>query len=311
MRLAFRLLLTSLWLVAAMCVAADAPKAPAPAGPGTAVQIGEIHNAFRASEHVFSGSQPETDADFAAIAKLGVKTIISVDGSKPRVEEAKKHGLRYVHLPFGYDGIPPERVAELAQAAKTVPGPIFVHCHHGKHRGPAAVGVVCLMVDGWTPERAEAWLQQAGTSPDYPGLYRVLRSFQPITAERLAKVGPLPEIAKTEPLVDKMVAVDERFDVLKATQKAGWKDADGAPRAVEIAALLWEDYREMARTEDTAQRPADYRAKLAAAEKNAKTLHTGLSATTVDRAALDLAMQAASKDCSSCHKEYRNTKGGR
>ena len=29
----------------------------------------------------------------------------------------------------------------LARAARTLPGPIFVHCHHGMHRGPAAAAV--------------------------------------------------------------------------------------------------------------------------------------------------------------------------
>src|SRR5438046_379302 len=64
-----------------------------------------IENAFRVTDRMISGSQPEGDAAFAALAKAGVKTIISVDGSKPDVATAKKYGLRYIHLPIGYDGI--------------------------------------------------------------------------------------------------------------------------------------------------------------------------------------------------------------
>ena len=77
------------------------------------MEIPGIHNAFQVTEKIYSGSQPEGDAAFAALQKLGVKTILSVDGSKPDVERAHKFGLRYVHLPFSYDGIPTNRVVEL------------------------------------------------------------------------------------------------------------------------------------------------------------------------------------------------------
>ena len=79
-----------------------------------------------------------------------MQTVISVDGAKPDLEAARKHGLRYVHLPHGYDGVPAPRGDELAIALRTLEGPIYVHCHHGKHRSPAAAGVawVTVMVTG-------------------------------------------------------------------------------------------------------------------------------------------------------------------
>ena len=88
------------------------------------------------SDRVYSGGQPEGDEAFATLRKLGVKTLISVDGTKPDVERAAKFGLRYVHIPHGYAGISSNTAARLAKAAATVEGPIFVHCHRGKHRGP-------------------------------------------------------------------------------------------------------------------------------------------------------------------------------
>ena len=51
-------------------------------------------------------------------SRLGVKTVISVDGAKPDVDLAKKHGMRYVHLPHGYDGVPDDRAKELAKAVR-------------------------------------------------------------------------------------------------------------------------------------------------------------------------------------------------
>jgi hypothetical protein len=102
--------------------------------------------------------------------------------------------MRYVHLPFGYDGIPAGRVAELARAAATVEGPIFVHCHHGKHRGPAAVGVICLANGSMTVPQAEALLRSAGTSPDYPGLFGAVTHFVAPTAAERRRPHELPVV---------------------------------------------------------------------------------------------------------------------
>ena len=274
------------------------------------VELPGIHNAFRVTDRIFSGSQPKFDAAFAALAKAGVKTIISVDGSRPDIETAKKYGLRYVHLPFGYDGIPANRIAELAKAAAPDAGKIFVHCHHGLHRGPAAAGVICEAVAGWSPAQAEAWLVLAGTAKDYPGLYRAVREFHAPTAEQLGAIGALPEVAKTPALVDTMVAIDERFDVLKNQQRTGW---DALPENPDMwpahqATLLWEQLRELARTDDTAKRPDDYRRLLADAEKSAAALRAALGVSPFDKNKLDAAMKQTTQSCAACHKAFRNSR---
>ncbi len=261
-----------------------------------------LHNAFRVTPQILSGSQPEGDEAFAALEKMGVKTIISVDGAKPDIAVARKHGLRYIHLPIGYEGVSAARVPELASAAATAGGGlIYVHCHHGKHRGPAAVAVICEATASWSPQDADAWLRKAGTAEEYTGLFRAVREFRPVTKEQLAKVGVLPEVAKTPALVDTMVEIDDRFDALKAGQKAGWK-AD----ATHEATLLWEHLRELARTEDTAKRPADYRAKLTESTQAADALRTALR--TPSPTAADAAMQQVSENCAACHRGHRNEK---
>jgi protein tyrosine phosphatase (PTP) superfamily phosphohydrolase (DUF442 family) len=271
------------------------------------VEIAGIHNAFRVTDRIYSGSQPERDVDFAALAKLGVKTIVSVDGSKPDVETAHKYGLRYVHLPFGYDGVPTNRVAELYKLSTEVSGPFFVHCHHGLHRGPTAVAVMCEAAEGWTPTKAEAWLKQAGTAPDYPGLYRATRDFKTPTGEQLAAIKEYPEITQPTSLVETMVEIDSHFDWLKKSQKAVWKTppghADISP--AHEATILWEQLKEMARAPDTAKRPQDFRTKLTEAELAADDLR-GLLAKGADGIVLDEALKRSSQTCAACHKSYRN-----
>jgi len=273
------------------------------------VELPGIHNFFRATTNVFSGSQPEGEAGFAALEKLGVKTIISVDGAKPDVELAAKHGLRYVHLPFGYDGIPTNRVAELAKAAAVLPGPIYVHCHHGKHRGPAAVSVICLADASWTPAQAAEFMHEAGTGAEYPGLYRAARDFKPIPAGQLAKVSDqFPTVAKTSSLVETMVALDGLVERLKAVQKAGWQAPKDNPDVSpdHEAVLLSEQLHELARTDDVIVRPEEFRRKLHASERIAEQLHDALRLGTRDRAAAEVAFKQVNQSCVSCHERYRN-----
>lgn len=271
------------------------------------IDISGVHNSFHVTDKVFSGSQPEGDEAFAALAKLGVKTIISVDGSKPDVEAARRHGLRYIHLPFGYDGIPTNRVVELTKAVESQTGPVFVHCHHGLHRGPAAVAVICEATQNWTPTQAEAWMHEAGTAADYAGLYRAAATFQKPTPAQLAAIKELPEVSKTSSLVEAMVVIDEHFSRLKLTQKAGWKTPPGhADITPEHEALqLWEQLREIARTDDTAKRPQDYRTKLSASEKAAESLRLALKSPDAP-VAIEAAFAKVGPSCSACHKQYRN-----
>jgi protein tyrosine phosphatase (PTP) superfamily phosphohydrolase (DUF442 family) len=287
--------------------AADQAVKPKTNSVATSLEIVGIHNAFRATDKIYSGSQPEGDAAFAALAKLGVKTLVSVDGSKPDVKAARKHGLRYVHLPIGYDGVPTHRVVELVKLSTTMDGPFFVHCHHGLHRGPAAVALMCEASQGWSADQAGEWLRQAGTSPDYPGLYRAIAQFKPPTQEELTAVKTLPEITQPSNLVDAMVQIDEHHSHLQLVHKAGWKvppgHADISP-AHEVT-MLWEQLKEMARLPDSAERSDDYRAKLTDCEKSVDALRK-LLRNRQDVALLETQFQKVTATCSACHKTYRN-----
>ena len=294
-------LVASLFSFTAHVIAEDAAK-PQP------FQLDGIENAFRVTDRILAGSQPKSDMSFEALAKAGVKTIISVDGSRPDIEAARKHGLRTVHLPFSYDGIPANRITQLVKAAAPDAGKIFIHCHHGLHRGPAATGVICEAIAGWTPAQAEAWLKQAGTSPDYPGLYRAVREFHLPTPEEVALAGALPEVEKPPALVDTMVAMDEHFDHLKAQQHAGWNAVSENPERQPslVATQLQEQLRELARADETAKRPDDFRKLLADSERAVVALREALRTSPNDSTRLDLSMKQTTQSCTACHKAFRN-----
>jgi protein tyrosine phosphatase (PTP) superfamily phosphohydrolase (DUF442 family) len=296
---------------------AETPTEPAQNGETRAaerLEIRGIENTFRLSPRLYSGGEPHGVEAFTALKALGVKSIISVDGAPPDAETAGKLGLRYVHLPIGYNGVPREQGVKLVRALRTLPGPVYVHCHHGKHRGPAAAAVCGIATERWSTERALAWMKVAGTSPEYRGLYASARDFLPPSAGELESVAnALPERAKVPALVEMMVQVDERWDHLKAARTAGFNAPPGQPdidpphEALQLAEL----FREMLRLPETKGRDSAFLAAAEAAERTATSLAAALRAfaaepTAEGRQPLESAFLAAGKSCTSCHARHRD-----
>jgi protein tyrosine phosphatase (PTP) superfamily phosphohydrolase (DUF442 family) len=291
------------------------PPPPAADTDPTPVAAAGLHNAFRVSPRIYSGSSPDDDAAFAALADLGIKTIITVDGSRPDVEAAHRHGLRYVHLPFGYDGIPHERVVALAKAAATLPGPIYVHCHHGQLRGPAAVAAIQLCTDpAWDTARAAAWLKTAGTDPRYRGLIGLPQSLVRPTAEELARApADFPEVVAIPDLARLMVDVDGHSDNLKLAKAAGWAvpkdhpDVDPPHEALQLV----EAFREAARLDAVRKRGPEFGKLLADAEAAAGGLEAALRARPIDADRTAAAFARSAATCAACHDRFRDGPAGR
>src|SRR5690349_7708804 len=86
-------------------LAAEPAATTKPSKAFESVETKDLHNAYRISANLVSGAAPETEQAFKDLQALGIKTILTVDGAQPDVETAKRHGMRYVHLPIGYDGV--------------------------------------------------------------------------------------------------------------------------------------------------------------------------------------------------------------
>jgi len=274
-----------------------------------------LHNVFRVAPNLYSGSAPEGAAGFDSLQKLGIKTVITVDGVSPEVEEAHKHGMRYIHLPHGYDGIPRATQILLAKATQNVEGPIYVHCHHGSHRGPAAVAVICRANFGWSAQQSLAWMHAAGTATNYVGLYRAAELFQPMTdAELRAAPSKFPEKVKVSGLVEAMVAVDTRMDLLKEIRAAGFKTPASHPDLAPAneALLLKETFRELQRLPEAQKRGAKFLSELKSAEDQAEEAERLLQervrgdGKSFDDQKLIQQFSAIEKRCSSCHERFRN-----
>src|SRR5262245_57937781 len=267
-----------------------------------------LPHAFRVSDRIYSGGNPDGEAGFAELERLGVKTIISVDGVRPDVDRATRHGIRYIHLPVGYDGIPRERVLELTKAAETCEGPIYVHCHHGKHRGPAAVAAIMICLDpSWDADRALAWLAQAGTEPRYVGLWKLPRSLVRPTAAEIENIpADFPSVAQVGDLARLMVDVDATFDHLKLAKGAGWMTPNGHADIdpVHEALMLFEQFREAARLDPARKRGSEFIGELNRAEAGARELESSLRHRNQERATKALERSAAA--CTACHERFRD-----
>lgn len=288
-------------LVALLAVFAGCSRPPAPPTPPAPADA--VHNLRPLGGDVWSGATPDGDDAFRALRDLGIKTVISVDGTRPDVERARTFGLRYVHLPVGYGGIPRERVVLLARAANELPGPIYVHCHHGLHRGPAAAALVRrCRPDGWSAEKAVGFLRTAGTDPKYEGLFASVRDFTPPSADDLRGPTTFPEVAEVAGLTARMVEIDEVWAAIRRAKRAGWKSEHESP--AHLALRLNEQYRETARLPGHTDRPESYRRALADAERAAADLEAALRAD--DAAAAGRAFDRSAALCSSCHRERRD-----
>jgi hypothetical protein len=311
-----RRVLASVGIVAALLsgCSGEGPTAPVATAPA-AVELGPVraaglHNVFRLTDKLCSGSSPDGDEGFQSLQKLGVKTIISVDGMRPDVERAHKFGMRYVHLPIGYDGVPEEQGLKIAKAVGDLPGLVYLHCHHGQHRGPAAAAVARLCLDEHCGvEQALAEMKRAGTDPHYAGLYASPRQLHRPTKEELDRVpDDFPEVAQVGGLAQAMVGIDDHWDWLKQTRAAGWKVPPDHPdiEPAREALMLVEGYREAARLPDVKTRPEELRRWLAEVEANAQDLEKALRQVPPAADAAEASFKKVSAACTRCHASYRD-----
>jgi len=279
--------------------------------------VEHLPNAIRVHPQVISGGLPEGDAAFAELRNLGVRTVISVDGMAPDVATAKKYGLRYVHLPHGYDGIPAERIAELSAAVQTLPGPIYIHCHHGKHRSPAASAAACVGAGLIQPEDSLAILQLAGTSPHYTGLFHDVAAARRLPLQKTALA--FPEKSPVPQLVARMVQLEHwQAALTKALKSPSTKAAAANDREnpAAVALLLREQFTELLRDEDNQKRPTEYVQLLQESETAAQRLEAFLAQDsdlqmTATRDEASKLLNEVSARCATCHKAYRDPAGSR
>ncbi|MBM4016071.1 MAG: hypothetical protein FJ293_14055 [Planctomycetes bacterium] len=273
-----------------------------------------LHNLFQLSANVWSGSEPDGEAAFEELARLGVKTAISVDGKRPDAELAAKHGLRYVHVPIEYKGLTDEELLQLAKTFRECEPPFYLHCFHGRHRGPAAAAVGRLVLDGAAREQVIAEMRQwCGTASDYEGLFRdlVLKPMPTADASR-DYVFDFPAQRSFGGFREAMVDAARRHDALKKLEKRDFAIDPAHPDidALESAKQLADTFAISGTLAEIFDRPADFHGWMEVSKVETVALRDALQRLRGgDATALAPARRAyaaMTKACIDCHQQYRN-----
>ena len=123
----------------------------------------KIDNFGQMDERFFRGSRP-ADGDYAALAQLGIKTIIDLtDNSRAQEQPAvERAGLRYVNIPMVDKSYPSmDQVnAFLKVVNDPATGKFFVHCAGGRHRTGVMGAVYRFNVNHWSLDQALAEMDQ-------------------------------------------------------------------------------------------------------------------------------------------------------
>ena len=123
----------------------------------------KIKNFGQMDERFFRGGRPN-DEDYAALAELGVKTIIDLtDNSREEEQPAvERAGLRYVNIPMVDKSYP--SMDQVNAFLKVVDDPetgkFYVHCAGGRHRTGVMGAVYRFTKDKWNLDQVLAEMNQ-------------------------------------------------------------------------------------------------------------------------------------------------------
>lgn len=251
-------------------------------------------NFSRINKDLYFGGSPEEN-DFAFLKAQGVKSIICVDGAKPDLKSSKAQNILYRHVPVTYDELGLEQQKMLVKAYDELPKPVYIHCHHGKHRGPAAVAIILKNHHDWKNDSLIQFMEKAGTSKHYNGLYQSVSESKKLPQKDWQKLH-VPESAKVKALARTMAELDRIWVRLENELR---KEMNTAVQlsAQNDALLLKEYFVELKREEGT-----KFDKEYAEIIDNIKLLELSLSR----GQGVSKAFEAVKTDCKSCHSDYRD-----
>jgi protein tyrosine phosphatase (PTP) superfamily phosphohydrolase (DUF442 family) len=273
-----------------------------------------LHNVYELSPNIISGSEPHGEEALEKLHEMGVKTIVSVDGKVPDAEAAEALGMRYVHIPIQYKGLTEDELERMSKTFRELEGPFYVHCFHGKHRGPAGAAVGRIVVDGVPRETAIAEMRQyCGTSSKYEGLYRDVATARiPDAAESAAFDYDFESKHQLEGVPGLMVVISRAHDHIEDLEDRGWETDPAHPDvdALNEATKLAQAFDSACELGEVQMAQPDYVGWFESSRDRGADLVAALERLRAGDAAAAAEASAAFGDvqinCSDCHKVYRN-----
>jgi hypothetical protein len=203
----------------------------------------------------------------------------------------------------------------LAKAVRDADGPIYIHCHHGKHRSPAAAAVACVANGYIEPHEAVRILNVAGTNPNYRGLFDAVAHAARMSDSAIdACAADFQETVKLPALAEAMVGLDETFERLKDFALVDWKTIPSHPdlHPVHETLLLVEHFQEIERLESVQRESKEFLVQLKESIELSRQLMTLLEvgqtsiSGRINKVSIDRTFQAISSNCAECHRQFRD-----
>lgn len=137
-----------------------------------------ISNFDIVSEGLWRGAAPSNQA-LQKLQESGVKTIVDLrmagPGAAEEANNAKKLGIKYIHIPLGFMGPSLFKVAQFLNIVNDPANqPVFVHCRYGADRTGALVAVFRVIHDHWSFNQAYSEMRSHHFKPWLASLKRMV-----------------------------------------------------------------------------------------------------------------------------------------
>jgi len=241
---------------------------------------------------VYVAGQPD---GYEELQRMGFRSVIDVDATAP--PPAKDLDLRIVHLPLRYSGITADEARVLADAIASMDRPIYVHCHHGTNRAPAAAAIALVGIGEWTPDRGVRLLEVSGTDRAFAGLYDSVASSNVIPRDERMSIDQIDRTLDEFPVL--MSGIDDSWAALVEGVERRRPSMELAARSAEFVDMLRVAFDADARMESESYRTIANQAVAEATE-----LEHALRGGQMHR--VQSLLDAVGATCAACHRQYRN-----
>lgn len=126
--------------------------------PAVSVEYGAItdyplENLHMVAEGIYRSGQPDKN-DFAALEKLGLRSVLNLRRHHSDEDELQGLGLKLYELPVNAGSLKESEIRTALQIIRAAPKPLLIHCWHGSDRTGAVVAAYRIAEQGWSVEDA-------------------------------------------------------------------------------------------------------------------------------------------------------------
>jgi tyrosine-protein phosphatase SIW14 len=157
-----------------------------------------VPNFAQVAPGLYRGAQPTAEG-FAALKKMGVKTVIDLRSMHSDRDKLKGLGLRYAEIPcFAWHPEDEDVARFLKLVADPANQPIFVHCAQGADRTGYMVAAYRMVEQGWSADDARQEMTGFHFHPLWTEITEYLGKFDAAKMRQRAADAKPPKVETVE-----------------------------------------------------------------------------------------------------------------